>query len=131
MSSRAKEKLETILFQYSNCIGGMNFYLVLKIFHYLFQYSNCIGGIQELFNENEAYECFNTPIVSVEFGMNITNPQPLVVSILQLYRWNISSTTLFVKANKFQYSNCIGGISYSHQEKHKFLCFNTPIVSVE
>ena len=55
------------MFQYFNCIGGINFVIEGLDNTYGFQYFNCIGGIPlEVLYKLLSYR-FNTSTVSVEF----------------------------------------------------------------
>ena len=120
------------MFQYSNCIGGI-FSLPSSItYRNRFQYFNCIGGI--LLFQIKKQQNLRVSILQL-YRWNVLGIFPLsiisFVSILQLYRWNTALLLQKMIFQKFQYSNCIGGIKHKKLQVNVLNGFNTPIVSVE
>ena len=145
------------MFQYSNCIGRITSANIFMNSSFVFQYSNCIGRIPIQKKQAKLQNCFNTPIVSVEFSCLIALfTRVYTVSILQLYRQNkdvgqlqkifdfvfqysncigriqITTDLQEVKESQFQYSNCIGRIHYIQgflkKSSPKFRLFPTNLI---
>ena len=102
------------------------------MYNKLFQYFNCIGGI---FPTAIPWTCIILVSILQLYRWNLSTFISFVsshnVSILQLYRWNPFAIFKAFKHTAFQYFNCIGGMWLQGLFGCIINCFNTSTVSVE